>query len=211
MFGWPLMWSAISTEGSDAFDAISRSYAYTYQRPLQYLAYASVALILGFLGWIIVGLFCQAIVQFSLLAVGTGTGDARLEVLRSAMSGRADSGVTLLWVGSTLMGFVNRCFLGIQVAYSYSFMWTAAAAIYLLLRHDADQTEMDDVYLDEDESVSYGLPPLTVDSAGVPGAEMRRRRYPRPRSSVGNSPPDVRAGDTGPVPRRRTNRAESHD
>ena len=43
LFGWPLMWSTIATEGSDAFDAVSRSYAYTFQRPLHYLAYAVLA------------------------------------------------------------------------------------------------------------------------------------------------------------------------
>jgi hypothetical protein len=171
LFGWPLMWSAISAEGSDAFDAISRSYAYTYQRPLQYLAYAAGALVLGFLGWLIVGLFCQAVVQFALLAVGTGTGDARLEALRLAIAEGGSAESKLLWLGSSLIGFFNRCFLGVQVAYAYSFMWTAAAAIYLLLRHDADQTEMDDVYLEEYENVGYGLPPLTVDEAGVPGVD----------------------------------------
>ncbi len=33
LVGWPLMWATISVEGTDAFDALSRSYAYTYQRP----------------------------------------------------------------------------------------------------------------------------------------------------------------------------------
>src|SRR5262249_40031106 len=43
LFGWPLMWSTISTEGNDSFDALSRSYSYVFQRPLQYLFYAAVA------------------------------------------------------------------------------------------------------------------------------------------------------------------------
>jgi hypothetical protein len=171
MFGWPLMWSAISAEGSDAFDAISRSYAYTFQRPLQYFVYFLAALVLGLLGWIVVGLIAQSVVQFTLLAVGTGTGDLRLDQLRSALAGTDESGSSLLWFGSTLIGFFNRCILGVPLAFTYSFMWSAAAAIYLLLRQDADQTELDDVYLDEDKSVNYGLPPLTVDQAGVPGTD----------------------------------------
>ena len=40
--GWPLMWPTISSEGTDAFDALSRSYAYVYQRPLAYLLYAVI-------------------------------------------------------------------------------------------------------------------------------------------------------------------------
>jgi hypothetical protein len=171
MFGWPLMWSAISAEGSDAFDAISRSYAYTFQRPLQYFAYFLAALTLGLLGWIIIGLICQSVVQFALLAVGTGSGDLRMDQLRSALSGTDASASSLLWFGSALIGFVNRCILGVQVAFMYSFMWSAAAAIYLLLRQNADQTELDDVYLEEDQAVNYGLPPLSVDQAGVPGTD----------------------------------------
>ena len=42
-FGFPLMWATISAEGTDAFDALSRSYAYTYQRPLLYTLYALAA------------------------------------------------------------------------------------------------------------------------------------------------------------------------
>ena len=53
LFGWPLMWGTISTEGTDSFDALSRSYAYLFQRPLHYLFYALVAAI-GWLGWILV-------------------------------------------------------------------------------------------------------------------------------------------------------------
>src|SRR5262249_19069875 len=39
LVGWPLMWATVSVEGTDAFDALSRSYAYTYQRPLKLLWY----------------------------------------------------------------------------------------------------------------------------------------------------------------------------
>ena len=42
-FGFPLMWATISAEGTDAFDALSRSYAYTYQRPLLYALYSIAA------------------------------------------------------------------------------------------------------------------------------------------------------------------------
>ena len=41
LFGWPLMWATISAEGTDSFDALSRSYAYLFQRPLHYSFYVS--------------------------------------------------------------------------------------------------------------------------------------------------------------------------
>ncbi len=47
LVGWPLMYSTISAEGSDSFDAISRSYSYVYQAPWQYIWYGLVALAYG--------------------------------------------------------------------------------------------------------------------------------------------------------------------
>ena len=171
LFGWPLMWSAISTEGSDAFDAISRSYAYTYQRPLHYLIYVLIAFGLGCLGWLIVNFFCNAIVQFTMVSVGSGMGPRQSEALMSVMTADGAEASRMLTWGGAVIGWFNRCFLGFQRAYEYSFLWTAAAGIYLLLRRDADQTEMDEVYVAEDEAVVYGLPPIKMDESGVPIVE----------------------------------------
>ena len=173
LFGWPLMWSAISAEGSDAFDAISRSFVYTFQRPLHYLFYAVVALTLGLLGWLIVDLFCKIIVDFSMLSVGAGMGAAQTESFNAAIAG-TDSGTRRLmsW-GSALINWFNHCFLSFRNAYAYSFLWTASAGIYLLLRQNADQTELDEVYVAEDEAIAYGLPPIKIDEAGVPGVDDR--------------------------------------
>ena len=43
LVGWPLMNATISTEGSDSFDALSRSYSYVYQVPWHCLWYAAGA------------------------------------------------------------------------------------------------------------------------------------------------------------------------
>ena len=43
LLGWPLMWATISVEGTDSFDALSRTYAYVFQKPLRYLLYIIVA------------------------------------------------------------------------------------------------------------------------------------------------------------------------
>ena len=62
-FGFPLMWATISSEGTDAFDALSRSFGYTYQRPISYLLYALVAAVLGTLGWVVVAIFTSLVVS----------------------------------------------------------------------------------------------------------------------------------------------------
>lgn len=47
LFGYPMMYTTISTEGSDTFDGISRAYNYVFQAPWQYLWYWLVALVYG--------------------------------------------------------------------------------------------------------------------------------------------------------------------
>jgi hypothetical protein len=57
LVGWPLMWATISVEGTDAFDALSRSYAYTYQRPWRLLWYVLVVAVLAIVSMCVVRIF----------------------------------------------------------------------------------------------------------------------------------------------------------
>ncbi len=53
------------------------------------------------------------------------------------------------------------------MAYAAGFFWSSASAIYLLLRQGVDQTEMDEVFLEEPEQE----PPLPdLDAALTAGA-----------------------------------------
>jgi hypothetical protein len=47
LVGWPLMSATISTEGTDSWEAVSRSYSYVYQRPWQYIWYGLIAIAYG--------------------------------------------------------------------------------------------------------------------------------------------------------------------
>jgi len=47
LVGYPLMYTTLSAEGSDTFDALSRSYNYVYQSPWSYLWYGFIAVIYG--------------------------------------------------------------------------------------------------------------------------------------------------------------------
>jgi hypothetical protein len=165
-FGWPLMWSTISTEGTDAFDALGRAWAYTTQRPLHYLFYAAVASLLGGLGLAFVEAFVSGVLHLSLWGVEWGGGAQRIsdlahEVAAGEASRIGTAGAYLLtfWVGLVKL---------VAVGFVYSYLWTSATAIYLLLRRDVDATELDEVYL-EDEPTGQGLAPLFNDDAGVPG------------------------------------------
>jgi hypothetical protein len=163
-FGWPLMWGTISTEGTDSFDALSRSYAYVFQRPLHYLFYAIVASILGWLGWILVQNFASAIIWMTYWAASWGANDELVGkvMLGGELPGLGNAGVWLIHL-------FTGCVKLLAVSYLFSYFWTASVAIYFLLRRSVDATEMDEVFLDTDEGEkSFGLPKIMTDEQGAP-------------------------------------------
>lgn len=174
VFGWPLMWPTISAEGTDSFDALSRSWSYVYHRPLHYLFYAAVAVALGALGWLLAAYFAEWVVYLPLWTVTWATGNERIEQL-FGLTGEAP-GTLGLW-GTNLIRFWIGCVRLLALGFVYSFFWSASSAIYLLLRRDDDGTDLDDVHVEPTDQ-EFGLPPLDKDAAGVPVV---------PRSEVGES------------------------
>ena len=166
LFGWPLMWSAISAEGSDSFDALSRSYAYIFQKPLHYLFYAVVAAFVGWLGWLLVREFAAGIIWMSYWAAGWGCGENRILSIMGTSGELGGVG----WFGAGLIRFWAGCVKLLAVGYLFSYFWSASTAIYLLLRRDVDAMEMNEVYLDADEEPA-DLPTIGADPSGAPVAE----------------------------------------
>lgn len=72
LFGWPLMWATVSVEGTDAFDALSRSYAYTYHRPLRLLWYVMFAGFLAVVSMFVVKLFASSAVALGNWSIAWG-------------------------------------------------------------------------------------------------------------------------------------------
>lgn len=168
LFGWPLMWSAISAEGSDSFDALSRSYAYMFQRPLHYLFYALVAAFIGWLGWLLVREFAAGVIWATYWAAGWGCGSEMLDQIMNDW--RKLEGVA--YAGGLLIHFFVGCVKLLAVGYLFGYFWSASAAVYLLLRRNVDATEMDEVFLDADaDEEPADLPAIGKDSVGAPVAE----------------------------------------
>lgn len=168
LFGWPLMWATISAEGTDSFDALSRTYAYLFQRPLRYLFYVVVAGFLGWLGWLLVQNFAAGVVWMAYWAAGWGSGGEQINLIRTG--GEALGGAGSFGAGA--IRFWAGCVKLLAVGYLFSYFWTAAVAIYFLLRRDVDATEMDEVFLDADQSEqTFGLPKVATDQAGAPVVE----------------------------------------
>jgi hypothetical protein len=72
LVGWPLMWATVSVEGTDAFDALSRSYAYTYQRPWRLLWYVLFAGFLAAVSMFVVRLFAASAIELGNWSVDWG-------------------------------------------------------------------------------------------------------------------------------------------
>lgn len=78
LVGWPLMWATVSVEGTDAFDALSRSYAYTYQRPWRLLWYVLFAGFLAAVSMFVVRLFAASAIELGSWSVDWGLNDVTM-------------------------------------------------------------------------------------------------------------------------------------
>jgi hypothetical protein len=72
--GWPLMYATISAEGSDNFDALSRSYIYVFSKPLHYLWYSAVSVVFGMVVTFFVVFFTSLVVYLAQWGVGLAAG-----------------------------------------------------------------------------------------------------------------------------------------
>jgi hypothetical protein len=101
-------------------------------------------------------------------AAGWGSGAARINSTMGAGEPLAGLG----WAGAGLIHFWTGCVKLLDVGYLFSYFWTAATAVYFPLRRDVDHTDVDEVFLDADQSEpSSELPVISKDQAGAPVAE----------------------------------------
>lgn len=157
LFGWPLLFTMISTEGGDSFGAMSHAYSYVFQRPLYYLFLVVVAAMLGTLGATAVFAFAEAVIYLAAWGASWGGGGA---VLNNDAAFNASFGGRMIafWVG---------CVRLVPLGFAASYFWTAWTAIYFLLRLSTDGNETDEVFLD-DRDEAFAMPPLKTDAHGVP-------------------------------------------
>lgn len=192
LVGWPLMWSTVSVEGTDAFDALSRGYAYTYQRPLRLLWYVVFAFFLAALSMFVVKLFAASAASLGDWSVSWGldedtmqtvvrqSGELPEPMLAPPLSESGDAASaeeapeplpeqpgTMISVARGAVHFWKSLLAALTAGYQAGFLFVAAVGVYLLLRKDIDGAEMDEVYVEQEQD--YGMPTLEGDPAsGVP-------------------------------------------
>jgi hypothetical protein len=117
----------------------------------------------------IVSVITDGVIDLAYWSVSWGTnvyGAERIQMIQGYTSTSPEISETLDR-GSNLIGMWNGMVRTLAVAFIYGLFWCQAAAIYLLLRKDVDDTEMDEVFIEE-EVRTYELPPLKTDERGIP-------------------------------------------
>jgi len=164
--GGPLMYPTIAVEGSDSFDAISRSFSYVFARPWRAALYGLVALVYGAITYAFVRLFIYLAMAATHMFVGWGViggGQAvgsqadKLDImwpaptyqnLTTTPNWQAMSGWTTPF-GAWLLSIWVFLLAAVVLAYLLSFAASSTTVIYCLLRRKVDATDLDDVYIEE--------------------------------------------------------------
>ena len=79
------------------------------------------------------------------------------------------------WGAGIVCFWLTLAFL-LMLGFSYSFFWSAATMIYLLMRKRVDEAELDEVYEDEEPEPPLAPPKLAPAPAAGPSAAPRRCR-----------------------------------
>ena len=164
-FGWPLMWPTISAEESgDVYEATSRSFAYTFQAPLQYFGYALIVCAIWVPGVMIVQSFAVLVEQVVFTLAGISGGTAMQDVRQFIETGATSNESSAYVLGVNIIGGIHWIGHVVADAFCISFFFCSSAGVYLLLRRFVDQTEIDEVFV-VDEKTKYGLEDLLQQSA----------------------------------------------
>jgi hypothetical protein len=163
VFSLGLQWPTIAAEGSDSFDAISRSIAYISSRPWRYLFYTVFAAAYGCITFIFVKFVTYLTLWLTHEAVGIFTWGKLTRMWAEptwtnpwpqtgaeAMVPGAEM-VHAEVFGSIVIAVFAWIIFGLMIAYLISFCISSQTIIYFLLRRSVDATDVEEVYLEESE------------------------------------------------------------
>ncbi len=181
--GFMLMFPTIAVEGSDSFDALSRSFSYVYAKPWRTAFYVLVSGFYGALCYLFVRLFAHLVLNVTHTTVGL-----LMNVDGSAMLPETVGKLDAMWTPSGLLdgsrffgeftqyplnGTEAFCaflitvwtfiVVGLVVSFTISFFFSSSTLIYYLLRREVDATDIEDVYLEEYEEELAPVTPAPTD------------------------------------------------
>ena len=160
--GGHLMYPTIAAEGSDSFDAVSRSFSYLYARPWQLMFYTLVALVYGAITYLFVRLAMYilfalvhgavSLLQWNTSANGTPIVDALWPAPTTFTNLSFDTAFAPLSTAQSIGAFFITFWVYFAIAligaYAVSLYFSCSTVIYYLLRKEVDATELDEVYIE---------------------------------------------------------------
>jgi hypothetical protein len=167
--GFSLMYPTIAVEGSDSFDAISRSFSYVFARPWRMVFYTAVAIGYGAFTYLFVRFFVWIVLlvthSFASLFLrektpGQGTGYWFTKMWPEpgafwSMKLPYDVNYAgLAWsesLAALLISIWVYLLIALVGAYAISYFLSVSTIIYTLMRREVDATELEDVYVEEME------------------------------------------------------------
>lgn len=149
LISWPLMTAAVAADDCDSFGALSRAFSMLTGRPWLFAAYTFVALFAGAVLMAFVILLGELSIWFAITATTIGGG---VEATTRSVAGPVTT-------------MVREIVRGVGTAY----FWSAATAIYLLLRKEVDGVPYERVA--PDDAARPVADPLPV--VGIPATDVQ--------------------------------------
>jgi len=167
--GFNLMFPAVAYDGSDCFDAISRSFSYVYAKPWRMGFYTAIAAVYGAVCYTFVRFFAFLLLWVTHRSLQLGVwGNDKLTAIWAEPHLR-DLLVTPDWgalnwpqsIAAFLIYLCSSAIVGLLVSFIISFYFSANTIIYSLMRNKVDNTALEDVYKYFDEAE---IEPSTIES-----------------------------------------------
>jgi len=158
--GFNLMFPAVAYDGSDCFDAISRSFSYVYSKPWRMGFYTAIAAVYGAICYTFVRFFTFLLLLVTrwFLQLGIWVKNSSNEVNKLTAIWPEPSFTNLLgspastmanWsqsIAAFLVYLVLLVVIGLLVAFVISFYFSANTIIYSLMRNRVDNTALEDIF-----------------------------------------------------------------
>jgi len=198
--GFYLMFPAISAEGTDAFDGISRAYSYVYTKPWRFIFYTVVSAAYWLACTVFVFLFVWLMVEVTLRIGYVG-------MHAFSRSGRVGWDAIYLFyrdfgrilhkqhvmplghIGAVLGGITCNLAFCAAWGFAISMALTNATIVYFLMRKAVDGSELSEIYIEEEEEdfeeeVTESEAEEKVEEAEPEEEEAEEEKKPKPRKTT---------------------------
>lgn len=158
LVGSSLIFPVIAYEGTDGYDAISRSFCYVYTKPWWMLFYSAIAAVFGTISYLFVRLFVfllltttWLLLDLGILSGGTAPGKlariwAQPDFFKLIGANAGPLNVTES-VSSFIIYITVLLVVGLVVAFVISFYFCSSTIVYSLMRRKVDDVDMGQIYI----------------------------------------------------------------